>query len=155
MGFQALLLSFLIIYLIMHLYILIFTNGGVYKLACKIPDNVTVLSWYKPAWAYYHICLHLQAGLGGDCVLGDWRDSQRWGWTDPRDPGTQAASLLEASHGQACSCTHMHTHTQTHCTHLFLLLNPSLLSAVGTSSLFSAPRMAGATLTEHLELDLK
>ena len=44
MGFQALLLSFLIIYLIMHLYILIFTNGGVYKLACKIPDNVTVLS---------------------------------------------------------------------------------------------------------------
>ena len=49
MGFQALPLSFLIIYLIIHLYILIFTGSGVYKPACKIPDDVTVLSWHKPA----------------------------------------------------------------------------------------------------------
>ena len=122
MGFQALLLSFLIIYLIMHLYISIFTTGGVYKLACKIPDNVTVLSWYKPVWAYYHICLQLQAGLGGACVLWDWRDSQRRVWADPRDPGTQAASLLEASHGQVCSCTHT-VHTPLPPSHPFSALS--------------------------------
>lgn len=51
--------------------------------------------------------------------------------------------------------TDRYVHAHTQCTHLFLLLIPSLHSAVGTSSLFSAPRVAGAILTEHLELDLE